>query len=207
MEHPNGVKTVRIATAVLVGVLAVSGCNRGGPQKPNADATHGTSTGKAGLAGNGEDNPSPTPSAAGSSAAAASLPDGKSPTYLTGLDVSAKTVTFDLIQFLEGDAARKAYVKVHPDEPDGPPEGYYIVNDNPQLRSLPISAQVKVRVLDFNAPGAVAPRTIKLTDLPAYFTHDSQYKPEHSDRRLSTTPYWLTVSHGQVTLIEEQYLP
>ena len=41
-----------------------------------------------------------------------------------------------------GKDAAAVWVKKHPDEPDGPPEGYLIINDNPKLRTMPIAADV-----------------------------------------------------------------
>jgi hypothetical protein len=150
----------------------------------------------------------PTPKAGPSSGtpSASNVPDGKNAAFLTRVDTSAKTVTFDVVQFLSDDAATEAYNRDHPGETEGPPEGYYIVNDNPQLRTVPVSPQVQVKVVDFDAPDA-ATKTIKFADLPRFFANNSQYKPNPGEKRLATNPFWVTVSHGQITVIEEQYLP
>ena len=65
--------------------------------------------------------------------------DGRVPAYLKTLDVAARQLTYDQIQFLIGAEAKKAWVKDHPDEPDGPPNDYYIVNVNPQLYTVTIA--------------------------------------------------------------------
>jgi hypothetical protein len=76
------------------------------------------------------------------------LGDGHHPVFLTGIDMAARTVEFDLIQFLMGDEATAAYHEDQPDDPAGPPNDYYIVNDNPRLRRLPAAENVEVTVLD-----------------------------------------------------------
>src|SRR5262245_65549353 len=43
------------------------------------------------------------------------LADGRSAAYLTGLDTTHNTVTFDLIEFLTGDAAKAQWKKEHPE--------------------------------------------------------------------------------------------
>ena len=97
---------------------------------------------------------------------------------------------------LEGADATKEWLKTHPNEPEGPPEGYLIVNDNKRLRTLPMSAQVAVKVVDLNASDPSIPKPLKLADLPAHLNRE----------RNAQLPYWLTVQHGQVTLVEEEYL-
>jgi hypothetical protein len=81
--------------------------------------------------------PSPTPTVAPTTEppAGSVLEDGRHAVFLTGLDVDARTVDFDVIQFLMGDEATAAYHEDHPEDPDAPPNDYYIVNDNPRCVS------------------------------------------------------------------------
>jgi hypothetical protein len=58
-------------------------------------------------------------------------------------------------------------------------------------------------LLTVDSPG-VADKQIALADRPA---HLAEQKPDGDDKRLSWNPYWLTVAQGQVTLIEEQFVP
>ena len=130
------------------------------------------------------------------------LADGRHPVYLTGLDVVGGTVEFDLIQFLGGAEAEEAYHRDYPDAPPGlPPNDYYIVNENPRLRVLPLAPGAPITVLDWNA--GFEPRTIGFADLPAALADDLY--PD--DGRLWPTPFWLTVEDGAVTAMEEQFLP
>jgi hypothetical protein len=144
--------------------------------------------------------PSPTPTVAPTTEppAGSVLEDGRHAVFLTGLDVDARTVDFDVIQFLMGDEATAAYHEDHPEDPDAPPNDYYIVNDNPRLRKLPVDANVEVIVLD-----AIQPQTIAFADLPARLAGD--LVPD--DQRIWHNPFWLTVESGTVTAIHEQYIP
>jgi len=129
------------------------------------------------------------------------LEDGRHPAYLTDIDTAARTVEFDLIQFLTGDEATAAYIEDHPDDPGGPPNDYYIVNDNPRLRRLSVAENVQVTVLDWE--GGFNPQVIAFADLPAQLAAD--LVPD--DDRIWPSPLWLTVNDDTVTAIEEQYIP
>ena len=129
------------------------------------------------------------------------LEDGRHPVYLTDIDTAARTVEFDLIQFLTGDEATAAYIEDHPDDPGGPPNDYYVVNDNPRLRRLWVAENVQVTVLDWE--GGFEPEVIAFADLPAQLAAD--LVPD--DDRIWTSPFWLTVNDDTITAIEEQYIP
>jgi hypothetical protein len=130
------------------------------------------------------------------------LADGRHPVYVTGLDVAGKKITFDLILFLTGDAAKQAWAKEHPEEPDGPPNDYFIVNDNPRLRTLPVSGAVSVKVVDTGG-GGITLAPIAFADLPAHFSTE----PIQEGNKVWHNPFWLTVTSGAVVTMEEQYLP
>jgi hypothetical protein len=134
-----------------------------------------------------------------SPSAAPVLADGRHAAYLTSLDVATRTLTFDKIDFLTGEAAKKAYLKQNPGETDGPPDDYMIVNNNPMLRTLPVAGTAKVTIVDMS--GAVSSKKTTLAALPAYFA------PDKGGKYLWHDPFWLTVKSGQITGIEEQFLP
>ena len=194
--------TVRVTSLALVAVLALGAgaCSAksgstgslGGvstaPSSAPSDTGSGTGTATA------TPSPSPTPI----------LPDGKSPVYLTKIDAGKRTITFDLIEFLTGDAAKQAWQKANPGSTDGPPNDYFIVNDNPKLRTLPVADPVQFLVVDQEHPSGIADKSISFEGATAYFV---ALKPDQSDHRLSYDPFWITVSHGVVTKIEEQFLP
>jgi hypothetical protein len=70
---------------------------------------------------------------------APSLPDGTHPVYLTGADASAGTVTVDVVQFFEGQAAVDAAAEDSKGTADFGDADYYVRNANPRLRTVPVS--------------------------------------------------------------------
>jgi hypothetical protein len=132
----------------------------------------------------------------------AALEDGRHASYLHGLDVDARTITVDVVQFLTGQAATEAYQQDNPDDPDGPPNDYYIVNANPRLRTLPVASDVEVRLVRLHEGGGTDLTPGTWEELPTYL---DAYPTE--DARLSWNPFWITVHSGEVTAMEEQYIP
>lgn len=107
------------------------------------------------------------------------------------------TMTFDLAYFLTGDAANEAAAENGDETPV--PNDYYIVNDNPRLRTMPISPTVSIQAIDWS--NCCEPTSVPYTDWAASLTHPT-------DALLGTqVPYWITVTDGQIVTIEEQYLP
>ncbi|MGH3656904.1 MAG: hypothetical protein ACRDUA_09610 [Micromonosporaceae bacterium] len=130
------------------------------------------------------------------------LEDGRHPVYLTDIDTPARTITLDLVQFLTGDEAKRVYAADHPEDPSGPPNDYYIVNDNPRLRTLPVVPGATVTVV-WSEPGSLDAETISFGELADYFAQDVA----PSDPYLWYDPFWLTVEDGRVVAMEEQYIP
>jgi hypothetical protein len=191
---------VRLLWLVLIAVLALGagGC----AANPHPSGSVGrVSTASPSSATSGTDPTASTPSPSPSPI----LPDGRSPVYLTKIDVGRHTITFDLIEFLTGDAAKKAWKKANPGSgEDGPPNDYFIVNDNPKLRTLPVANPVVFKVVDPQNTNGTTNKTITFEGATAYFV---SIKPDQSDHRLSWDPFWITVVHGVVNKIEEQFLP
>jgi hypothetical protein len=126
----------------------------------------------------------------------ATLADGRHPVFVKTVDPSGRTITFDLIQFFMGDAATRAAAQDHQESP--PPNDYYIRNVNPRLRTLPVrsDAIITVNVLASQTSGdATKDVRVTLAKLASWF-------PNQSDPM-----FWVTVRHGRVTRIAEQFLP
>jgi hypothetical protein len=187
-------------TALALTLGGTSGC--GGSKTPSSPAAATTAPAGAGTtAGAGA---APVKSEAATASAAPVLPDGRSAAYLTGLDPAGKTVTFDLIEFLTGDAAKAEWKKEHPDQPEGPDDDYLIVNNNKKLRTLPVDPRAKCVVLA--TLGGTGTRTITFAALPA-FLRELDKDVTVTPPQISVLPFWLTVKHGTVTRLEEQFLP
>lgn len=105
----------------------------------------------------------------------------------------------DYIQFLTGDEAADAATAAGDESP--PPNDYYIVNENPRIREFPIASGIDVTVV-FNddETSAVDGRTMPLADWADAFNdvHIGAYKANF---------YWVTITDGTVTAIEQQFLP
>lgn len=177
-----------------IGVLGVAGCNAdSGAVSPQPSTVVAPTLG-------GSDAPQAVPASSAVPASAPVLADGRHAAYLTRLDVDRRTLTFDKIDFLTGDAAKKAYLRENPGETDGPPNDYMIVNDNPLVRTFPIAAAATITIVDLTG-GVLTSKDTNLAALPAYFAS------EKGGKRLWHNPFWLTIKSGQITKIEEQYLP
>jgi hypothetical protein len=136
--------------------------------------------------------------------AEAVLEDGRHPAYLTELDLSAMTVTFDVIQFLTGEEAAAAYAEDMPEDPDpGPPNDYWIRNESTRLRTLPLAPDATVTVVRLGEASGAEGVPWTLDDLPDHLEEQASVP----DDRLSWSPFWLTVEDGVVIAVEEQYLP
>lgn len=160
----------------------------GTPATPNgkgaAGATDGTGT--PGASATAKDSPK----------TGQGLQDGVHDGYLTKVDTAQRTVTFDKVELLSGQAAREAYQKANPGATDGPDNDYFLVNDNKLLRTLPVSTGVTVSVIDVTKGGGVAPKASSFAKLPAFLAVKD-----------NSTLFSLTVTNGKVTALKSIYLP
>ena len=188
------------ALALTLGGMAACGGSKtpSGPAATSAPATAGAN------AGVGAAPVTSGPATTTSQPAAPVLADGRSAVYLTGLDTAAKTTTFDLIEFLTGNAAKAEWKKEHPEQPDGPDNDYLIVNNNKKLRTLPVDPKAKVLVLA--TLGSTDHKTITFAALPAFLKKRNKGFTV-TPPQISMLPFWLTVKDGTVTRFEEQFLP
>jgi len=124
------------------------------------------------------------------------LADGRHPVLIKTVDVQGRRITFDLIQFLTGEAAIKAAAEDHQESP--PPNDYYIRNVNPRLRTLPVrsGAPMTVNNLAYQESGNSTKNvTVTLAKLASLMP------------KQGGPPIWITVQNGQVTKIAEQFVP
>jgi hypothetical protein len=118
------------------------------------------------------------------------LADGRHPVLLKTIDPGRATVTFDLIQFFQGDQATIEAAKDHQESP--PPNDSYSRNINPRLRTLPVRADAAITANQVagsnqNIPVSLA-RLATLT-------------------RAGGGVFWITVRGDQVVRISEQWSP
>jgi len=187
-----------LVSLVAVGLFGLAACDSGGggADTPTPTPTP-TASAAAGLGG---------PKAATSAAPVVTkdpvvLADGRHAVFLTQLDVDKRTLAFDKIDFLTGEAAKKEYLKQNPAETDGPPDDYLIVNNNPLVRTLPIAPGATILIVDLTGDSGVTTKKTTLAALPAYFAKNK------GEKYLWYDPFWLTVKKGRITRIEEQFVP
>jgi len=139
----------------------------------------------------------PTPSASPSP----ELEDGRHFGYIRSIDVESETLVFDLAYFLSGDEANQAAGE-HGDETPVPND-YYIVNDNPRLRTLAVATDVEIRVIDWGHCCDLVQGEIQ----PFVEAFQTEHHAWNAMYQGGESQYWLTVEGGVVVQIEEQYLP
>jgi hypothetical protein len=132
------------------------------------------------------------------------LGDGRHFGYVRSVDVDGGAIEFDLAYFLSGEEANQAYHEATGDS--GPvPNDYYIVNDNPKVRTLTISSDLRLRLLDWNH----CCETFFDGDL-SLFARAIEEQADVTDGDLiyrGQSQWWITVRDGVLTEIEEQYTP
>jgi hypothetical protein len=134
----------------------------------------------------------------------AALEDGRHFGFVRSVDVAGRAIEFDLAYWLSGEEANQAYQEATGDT--GPvPNDHFVVNDNPALRTLVLSPDLRLILLDwrnccdttFEGDLATFARAIELQD--DVLDGELLYRGNGS--------WWITVENGLVTRIEEQYSP
>lgn len=184
-----------IATALLVASVAVAGCAR---SQPDQSATPTSAPPVATAAPTTSAPTTNTPVAGGdtTSREPVVLVDGRHPANIKAVNPDRRTVTVDVIQLYFGEQAASEAAKDHQESP--PPNDVYIRNANPRLRTLPVRRDA----------------IITCNTLTAGYTGSATKDVQLPLDRLAIVlprggagPFWVTVRHGQVTRIAEQYVP
>lgn len=189
--------------ALLAPAVLGAACRSGGPP-PISEPSRPVATSPPASPTTPASSPSPTPSpttASASPSPSPTLEDGRHFGYIRSVDAEARTLRFDLAEFLTGEAANQAAAE-HGDEVPVPND-VYIVNDNPRLRTLPISPRLEVWVIDPKRCCDLTRGDVQLF-LDAFATRHHPWDAPYQGRR---APYWITVRDGVIVEIEMQYLP
>ena len=178
-----------LPTAALVLVLAIVACSSG-----SSTVTGGPSTGSEGP------GPSPSPAVTETSTVeptpAAEIEDGRHFVFVKR--TKGGSVTFDLAYLLTGKDAAQAAEEAGQELPV--PNDYFIVNDNPKLRTVAVADGAQIMVYDWSTC-CDAYTSISFDDFAGYIASPTD------DFHGTLSPYWLRVQGGQIVKIEEQYLP
>jgi hypothetical protein len=147
--------------------------------------------------GSSEPSASQTPAPSGSDSPV--LEDGHHFVYVrtaTPSESGKTKVRFDLAYFLTGAKAEAAAA----DHGDEVVDGYYIVNDNPRLRTLPLADDVEVEYIPESNCCELQPGNVDAWVEAVLATNPTDYAG-------TNVPWWFTVEGGEITRIEQQYLP
>lgn len=116
-------------------------------------------------------------------------------------------MTVDPIEWYTGKEAADVFAKYEPDAGiDGPPDGYYIVNEKEERELLPVAKDAEVRLQIYDRTGNPEDldiswnESIELPELIAMFQRRDVLD-------LSQFPYHLTIENGRVVRIVQQYVP
>ncbi len=114
---------------------------------------------------------------------------------------SQPTIVADYAQFLTGSAAAAAAAADGGESP--PPNDYYVLNENPKLRTLKVKPGISVK-LTSNPDGTVDPAgyQVAVEVWSGYFA-----APSDENAGIRGAGYWLTLDGGTVVAIEEQFVP
>ncbi len=199
-------RTRPLAPPVIALALLAAAC-AGGSSSSSSSATGGAtsvSTPTSSPTAPTSESESSTPSAPASPV----IEDGKNFAFVKKVDTSSNpaTITYDLAYLLTGDAAEQA-AKDHGDEVP-PPNDYYIVNDNPRLRTVELPTTARIELFDWNN---CCDDTFKASvDEFAQAINAGNHQTTVGDGHLLNgrlSPYWLYARDGRIVRIEEQFLP
>lgn len=179
------------ASALAAGLLVVAtGCAAGsGPAGTPSSSPTASTVPSSSVTATATTSATPT-------ATAPVLANGGYAAQIVAVDVAHRTLTVDVVQLFLGAAASSAAAADHaPEVP--PPNDVWIRNQSPTLRTLYVTT--------------TAPITVNV--LGASWTHSATTNVAVSLTRLAGLPglhdayFWLTVEHGVVARVAEQYLP
>lgn len=189
--------TITIAIVAVVGLAAfIGGFALASMDEGNTGAASSTTS------RNGSPSRTASASASGSaSPSAAVVTDGRyfvQTDSVEGGEDGSLVLSYDLAYFYTGDQA----AEIAQQRGDPLPEsGYYIVNDNPRLRSVPVADDAEVRYIPETLCCDPVPGDLDAWALSVNGTAQTDYPDP------DITWWWITVSSGEITSIEQQYLP
>ena len=129
--------------------------------------------------------------------------------YINGLTLNGDQgeLIVDPIEWYSGEEAEAIFAEREPDAGiDGPPDGYYIVNDDERLEHYPVAKNAEVRMQIYDHTGSVEDLDISW-DEPISLDKLSSLLQHTEVLDVGMFPYHLTIKNGVVTSIVQQYLP
>jgi hypothetical protein len=117
-------------------------------------------------------------------------------------------LSIDTIDWYEGEDAVQPFLEREGDSGlDGPPDGYYIVNDETELTKLPIASDAEVLMQIYNRTGNVLEVDIVWNESISLDTFIGLLEANDEALDVKNFPYHLTVRDGQIVKIVQQFIP
>lgn len=139
--------------------------------------------------------PGRCPNYADNSPAVVDLAAGTYAVLISDFPSADGPVTFDVVQWMTGEQARDQYRRSHPDDPEGPPNDYYIHNESERTRSAPLRSEVQIWLVGLSRDAS----SLKEATVEELHTHVSAGS--------SMNLFWLTFERGAIVQACEQYVP
>ena len=211
-----------IVAAIVLGLLLLAGvvylfAFLGAAPKPQVASTTGTQTSGSGVtttpgsSSTGVTTPPTTttkPSTTTNPATPEPNPDANNVTHqatfitktaVNGVDIHS--MTFDYVQFLTGPDAVKA-ATAHGTTADN---DFFVVNDNPKLRTFPVASGVVIRLHPANGPQYS--RVFTLSEFESLINTGPHTYGGMEYHWFSEQTYYINIKSGKVTRIENQWTP
>jgi hypothetical protein len=186
------------AIALAIGLFLGSRSDDGSSATPSPVAS-GTPSPSAEPTSSEEPTPSEEPTSTEEPAVASGFADGRH--FVLAESVKPGDVLVaDLGYFFTGDEANEAAAGHGVETPV--PNDYFIVNDNPKLRRVPISTDATVRYIPSESCCDLQP-----WDLQTWIDAVNGEVQTDMMGEMSFTWWWITVRGGAVVAIEQQYIP
>ena len=194
----------RVAALLLAILLFSAACGDDGPSETPTSTTGSTATSSTTVdvaTTAAPDAPQSLQSCPGATGDSPATFDGASGTYAAFIaEFVAEDVplTFDVVQWMTGETAREAYQEDHPDDPEGPPNDYYIRNQSAQTRQADVASDARVWLVKMEEDEDADVDRATFEELGSH--------NENSEGR-STHLYWLTFDDDTIVEICEQFRP
>jgi hypothetical protein len=137
----------------------------------------------------------------GSSPALYDPQNGFYATALKTVDAGAGTLRYDVVQWLVGAKAHAQWVHDHPQEPDGPPDDYYVINVSPAIYQSAFAPNVRV----FDIADEANPASMQSDTLAAFEAKINAGK--NASGVYAGHLFWVRLGGGKITEVCEQWVP
>ncbi|MBW3536561.1 MAG: hypothetical protein KY395_02155 [Actinobacteria bacterium] len=138
------------------------------------------------------------PGASGNSPATFDGGSGTYAAFIVEFIAADIPLSFDVVQWMTGEAAREAYREDHPEDPEGPPNDYYVRNQSTKTRDADVRSDAKVWLVKMEEDSDADVDRATFEELSSY-NENSEGGSFHI--------FWLTFENDKIVEICEQFRP